>query len=105
MNVDTSLLQARLKTITNILLKLRSLQHWFRDNKHFCFCASSLLIEYEGDGEHNGNPEVVTVKMIDFGRVRRQKGGDPGYLKGLTTVASLVEDILTEWRIKADADY
>lgn len=100
-NVEAPLFHARLKTITNILLKLRSLQHWFRDNKQFCFYASSLLIAYEGD--RGGDPDIVTVKMIDFGRVRRQKGGDPGYLKGLTTVASLLEEILTEWNVKAEA--
>jgi Inositol polyphosphate kinase len=101
-NLDASFLPARLKTITSILLKLRSLQHWFRDNKQFCFYASSLLIAYEGDQEPDGNPEMVIVKMIDFGRVRRQKGGDPGYLKGLTIVASLVEETLKEWGMNSE---
>lgn len=98
--VDRSLLESRLKTITSILLKLRSLQHWFRDNNKFCFHASSVLLAYEGDPEASGNPDMVTVKMIDFGRVRRQRGGDTGYLKGLTTISSLLEDISTEWRQK-----
>jgi hypothetical protein len=98
--LDRSLLPVRLKTITNVLLKLRSLQHWFRDNNEFCFYASSLLIAYEGDTEADGNLDMVTVKMIDFGRVRRQKGGDPGYLKGLTTISSMLEQISKEWREK-----
>lgn len=99
--VDRSMLASRLKTITNILLKLRSLQHWFRDNNKFCFHASSLLLAYEGDTEGSGNPDMVTVKMIDFGRVRRRRGGDPGYLKGIKTISSLLEEISTEWREKA----
>jgi len=90
------LLPDRLKTISNILLKLRSLQHWFRDNKKFYFTASSLLIAYEGDTE-GSNPDMVTTRMIDFGRVRRRKGGDQGYLKGLSTIVSLLEEISTEW--------
>ncbi len=98
--VDRSLLASRLKTVTNILLKLRSLQHWFRDNDSFCFHASSLLLAYEGDTESRGNPDMVTVKMIDFGRVRRRRGGDEGYLKGMKTISSLLEEISTEWRVK-----
>lgn len=98
--LDRSLLSVRLKSLTNILLKLRSLQHWFRDNNDFCFYASSLLLAYEGDTETDDTLDVVNVKMIDFGRVRRQTGGDPGYLKGLTTISSMLEEISTEWREK-----
>lgn len=100
--LDRSLLPARLKTITNVLLKLRSMQHWFRDNDEFCFCASSLLIAYEGDTETDGTLDMVAVKMIDFGRVRRQSGGDPGYLKGLHTISTMLEEISTTWREKVD---
>jgi len=100
--LDPSLIPSRLKTISNILLKLRSLQRWFRDNKQFCFYASSLLIAYEGAENADVNPDMVIVDMIDFGRVRRQKGGDPGYLKGLTTVSSLIEATLSQWGVKAE---
>eukprot|EP00934_Nitzschia_sp_Nitz4_P003917 Nitzschia sp. Nitz4//scaffold3_size479765//190781//192183//NITZ4_000077-RA/size479765-processed-gene-1.444-mRNA-1//-1//CDS//3329550689//3907//frame0 len=94
--VHSTILQARLKAVTNILLEVRSLQHWFRENTKFGFFASSLLIAYEGDEARTANLDVVTVKMIDFGRVRRQKGGDPGYLKGLKTLCTILEEILTE---------
>lgn len=103
-SIDASLRPSRLKMVTIILLKLRSLQHWFRDNEQFRFFASSLLIAYEGDIENGGNPDMVAVKMIDFGRVRRHRGGDPGYLKGLATVSSLLEEISTEWQRKELSD-
>ena len=100
--LDRSFLPVRLKAITNILLKLRSLQHWFRDNDDFCFYASSLLLAYEGDTAIDKNNDIVNVKMIDFGHVRRQSGGDLGYLKGLTTISSILEEISTEWRDKIE---
>lgn len=99
-SIEPSLLTIRLKAITNVLLKLRSLQHWFQNNTSFCFYSSSLLIAYEGDTTLNETLDLVNVKMIDFGRVRRQHGGDPGYLKGLLTITSLLEEILTKWNQK-----
>ena len=98
--IEPSLLGTRLKAITNVLLKLRSLQHWFRSNTSFRFCASSLLIAYEGDTSSRDTLDLVNVKMIDFGRVRRQSGGDPGYLRGLETISSLLEEISTDWQQK-----
>jgi hypothetical protein len=38
--------------------------------------------------------DIARAEMIDFGRVRRHDGGDPGYLKGLTTLIDLLEEIL-----------
>jgi hypothetical protein len=86
----------RSSSISNILAHLRSIQPWFLDNKSFCFCASSLLVVYEGNSEASQNPDLVNVKMIDFGRVRRQAGGDRGYLRGLNTLIELFEEILEE---------
>jgi hypothetical protein len=86
----------RFSSISNILAHLRSIQQWFLENKSFCFCASSLLVVYEGNAEASQNPDLVKVKMIDFGRVRRQAGGDRGYLRGLNTLIKLFEEILEE---------
>lgn len=99
--LDSSVLPARLRVITKILLELRSLQHWFRDNRSFRFFASSLLIAYEGDTKRTESLDMVNVKMIDFCHVRRKSGGDKGYLKGLTTLVSLLEEISMEWEEKA----
>jgi 1D-myo-inositol-tetrakisphosphate 5-kinase/inositol-polyphosphate multikinase len=95
-SVNTSQSNKRSNTISNILCHLKSIQHWFQDNDSICFYASSLLIAYEGNSETSENPDMVNVKMIDFGRVRRQAGGDPGYLLGLNTITSLLEEIMME---------
>lgn len=99
--VRRDILQMRLKAITNILLKLRSLKNWFKDNDTFSFSSSSLLIAYEGEeGAMSENLDMVNVKMIDFGRVRRRGGGDPGYLKGLKTLSTILEELSVEWQSK-----
>jgi 1D-myo-inositol-tetrakisphosphate 5-kinase/inositol-polyphosphate multikinase len=84
------------RSIINILALLQSLRRWFEDNKVISFFASSLLIVYEGNHKSGANPYMVNVKMIDFGRVRRQPGGDPGYLIGLTTLRDLLVNLLED---------
>ena len=59
------------------------------------FCASSLLVVYEGDVSCDA-PNVTNVKMIDFGRVRRQIGGDEGYALGLRTLKHLIAELVEE---------
>lgn len=90
----------RTTAIQTVLIKLKVMKGWFRDNKSFAFYGSSILVVYEGDTIPNdvGGIELDTAKakMIDFGRVRRQPGGDVGYLKGLTTLIILFEEILRE---------
>jgi 1D-myo-inositol-tetrakisphosphate 5-kinase/inositol-polyphosphate multikinase len=95
----------RSRSICTILSHLRSIQHWFNDNDSICFYASSLLIAYEGNTENGANPDMVNVKMIDFGRVRRQAGGDPGYLLGLEMIIQLLEEILLESKIQGKYSY
>lgn len=85
----------RIKVVSNLLVQLRPLRRWFDENTSLRFYASSLLIVYEGD------PRRVTegscaIKMIDFGRVRRESGGDQGYIKGLKTVKRILEEVLAE---------
>lgn len=90
----------RSTAIQKILSRLRMIKEWFRDNKSFSFYGSSILITYEGEMVRNEvyrvGLDMARAEMIDFGRVRRQVGGDPGYLKGLTTLIDLLEKILRE---------
>jgi hypothetical protein len=87
----------RIKAIQNVLVQLRPLRRWFDENQSLRFYASSLLIVYEGDVLTNsGNGGVATVKMIDFGRVRRVSEGDPGYTLGLRNLRNYLTSILEE---------
>jgi len=78
-----------------LVAKLKSLSTWFEDNDRLSFYASSILFVYEGDRQAN-NVEHVELKMIDFGHVRRSSCGDKGYKIGLTTLLSLVEELLLD---------
>jgi hypothetical protein len=90
----------RSAAIQRILSRLKMIKAWFRDNNSFAFYGSSILIIYEGETVHNGGDgvelDMARAKMIDFGRVRRQPGGYCGYLRGLTTLIILLEEILKE---------
>jgi 1D-myo-inositol-tetrakisphosphate 5-kinase/inositol-polyphosphate multikinase len=86
----------RTRSLSNILTQIRSIQSWFDDNIYFCFYASSLLIVYEGDSSDSSTANMVNVKMIDFGRVRRQAGGDPGYSLGLKTIREILVELMEE---------
>jgi Inositol polyphosphate kinase len=82
----------RLRASSNLLAELRPVIGFFEENKSLSFYGSSLLLVYEGD-RTAPNPDVATVKMIDFGRVQRQPHGDPGYLQGLRTIKSLFDKL------------
>jgi Inositol polyphosphate kinase len=86
----------RTRSISNLLVQLRPLRRWFEENKSLRFYASSLLIVYEGDTTQAHNSDLTTIKMIDFGRVRREAGGDQGYSAGLTTLKHIFTDIWDE---------
>lgn len=86
----------RRRTISNALVQLRPIRRWFEENKSLRFYASSLLFIYEGDVTNSPNPDMTTVKMIDFGRVRRESGGDQGYITGLSTVKNIFADLLAD---------
>jgi hypothetical protein len=99
----------RRRTISNILVQLRPIRRWFEENKSLRFYASSLLFIYEGDVHNSPNPDMTTVKMIDFGRVRREAGGDQGYITGLTTVKNIFADLLLKddelsWNDKSNCE-
>jgi 1D-myo-inositol-tetrakisphosphate 5-kinase/inositol-polyphosphate multikinase len=85
----------RIRSMTNILQHIRPLRKWFDENNSLEFRASSLLVIYEGDPV-KGNGDATLVKMIDFGHVRRNAGGDPGYIVGLRTIRNLLTEIVEE---------
>jgi len=88
-----SILRAR--ALSNVLQQLRAFQRWFEENKSLAFYSSSLLIVYEGD-PNASNKDICNVKMIDFGHVVRQAGGDPGYLYGVRRLSMMLTEILQE---------
>lgn len=88
--------EIRGKSASNVFTQIRLIQKWFEENKSLLFCASSLLLVYEGNVSCEA-PDITTVRMIDFGRVRRNRpAGDPGYVHGLSTFKRLVKEILEE---------
>lgn len=99
-NLPKEIRANRSTAIQRILSRLKMIKGWFRDNKSFSFCGSSILMVYEGDTVRNEvdgiELDMARAKMIDFGRVRRHPGGDPGYMRGLTHLISLLEEILRE---------
>lgn len=75
--------------LDRLLEKLCDIQHWFRDNNAFCFTASSLLVAYDKNN-------TVSIKMIDFGRVRLSDNGDNAYGYGLQTLYDLWTSVRKE---------
>mmetsp|Transcript_6516 Transcript_6516/g.9858 ORF Transcript_6516/g.9858 Transcript_6516/m.9858 type:complete len:479 (-) Transcript_6516:74-1510(-) len=88
--------EIRTRPICNLLRDLRCLKNWFEDNKSLAFYSSSILMVYEGDTSVGSNRDVANVKMIDFGHVRRESGGDEGYLHGLRTIIGILNEIVGE---------
>jgi hypothetical protein len=85
--------KVRTRAISNMLLELRPLRRLFDENKSLRFYASSLLIVYEGDVSKEN---TASIKMIDFGRVRRESAVDHGCSIGLRTLKHLLTDVLEE---------
>lgn len=99
-NLPKEIRANRTTAIQRILSRLKLIKGWFCDNDAFSFYGSSILMIYEGDTVHNEaegiHLDMGRAKMIDFGRVRRNPQGDMGYLRGVTTLIVLLEDILRE---------
>ena len=84
----------RTMVVSNVLFALGRIQKWFQENDRLSFYASSILIVYEGDCTRGCSTDTsVDVKMIDFGRVRRQGGGDPGYAFGLEKLRTTISEL------------
>ena len=75
---------------------LNPILEWFLDNRCLRFCASSLLVVYEGDP--GASQEAVVVKLIDFARVRRDLIGstDAGCVLGIRNIIGLLDEILAK---------
>jgi hypothetical protein len=91
----------RTRAIANILAHLRPLRRWFDENKSLRFVASSVLLVYEGDTTlDSSSRDATTVKMIDFGRVRRAEedgvhhATDKGYVHGLRTLKGILTEMV-----------
>lgn len=83
------------RCLSNLLVQIRPIVRWFEENDSLLFCASSILLVYEG--AHDSVPsDVASVKMIDFGRVRHRVGGDPGYRHGLSTLQGILTELQRE---------
>ena len=89
----------RKRVVTNILMQLKLLRSWFDDNDCLAFYASSLFFCYDGDASRG---DATSTKLIDFGHVRREAGGDPGYRLGLRTIISLLTSILDDAQPSAE---
>jgi len=83
----------RKRVVCNFLHQLNVIRKWFEDNKSLRFYSSSLLFVYEGDICVD-NDDVTNLRMIDFCHVRRENGGDPGYLYGLQNLMKILTDML-----------
>jgi hypothetical protein len=93
--------QVRTRIILNMLLEVRRFRRFFDDNKSLRFYASSLLIVYEGDVSKEN---TASIKMIDFGRVRRVRAADHGCSTGLRTLKDVLTDVLDEERQRTSPD-
>eukprot|EP00578_Thalassiosira_sp_NH16_P029725 CAMPEP_0181076566 /NCGR_PEP_ID=MMETSP1071-20121207/487_1 /TAXON_ID=35127 /ORGANISM="Thalassiosira sp., Strain NH16" /LENGTH=420 /DNA_ID=CAMNT_0023157755 /DNA_START=1788 /DNA_END=3050 /DNA_ORIENTATION=+ len=84
--------------IVCVFKQLTQIKSWFEEeNTTLAFYASSALIVYDGDAgaqcgvaSHNREP---VLKMIDFAHVCRCSGGDEGYLKGIKSLLSILDEI------------
>lgn len=91
----------RTRAISNLLIELERVDSWFQENKSFAFYSSSILMVYEGDESNNKADTTVALKMIDFGHVRREYGGDYGYKLGLRNLIKLFGLLLKRGNTKA----
>lgn len=82
--------------VLEFLSQLHQLKVCLEQNQSLSFYASSLLLVYEGDYTGKDPYDRPIVRMIDFGHVRRQVGGDLGYIHGLNTVVKLLHLMLEQ---------
>jgi 1D-myo-inositol-tetrakisphosphate 5-kinase/inositol-polyphosphate multikinase len=85
------------KPISGILLVLNELKEWLEENKLFAFYASSLLLVFEGENGISSSCNY-NVKMIDFAHVRKERGGDTGYLYGVEKLMVILKSLLSNER-------
>jgi len=90
--------QVRWECIPALLLQLRDMQTWLRQQRRFEFYSSSLLIVYDADGP----ADSVVVRLIDFAHAKdmpaaetanpaAQPKGDRGTLVGIQNLIASLE--------------
>eukprot|EP00545_Synedropsis_sp_CCMP1620_P002872 CAMPEP_0119011548 /NCGR_PEP_ID=MMETSP1176-20130426/5747_1 /TAXON_ID=265551 /ORGANISM="Synedropsis recta cf, Strain CCMP1620" /LENGTH=493 /DNA_ID=CAMNT_0006964395 /DNA_START=56 /DNA_END=1534 /DNA_ORIENTATION=+ len=89
------------EAIESIQMQLQSLQEWFEDNDVLSFYSSSILLVFD---EH-GDETKADLRMVDFGHVRRGHGGDGGYMFGLQTLSSVLQELLERKKDMKDDDH
>jgi len=79
--------------IKYFITRLELIFSWMQTQNLYRFYSSSLLFVFEGDG----NVMKADVRMIDFAHVFTIKDGgiDDGYVKGLTTLITLLKKFTT----------
>mmetsp|Transcript_11508 Transcript_11508/g.24366 ORF Transcript_11508/g.24366 Transcript_11508/m.24366 type:complete len:572 (+) Transcript_11508:61-1776(+) len=91
--------------LVEMVSELKKIKAWFEMNTTLAFYASSILMVYEGSNEalsselKKGECEDPILKMIDFAHVCRQEGGDGGYLKGISNLLAMLEEVLEKLRV------
>ena len=80
-----------------MLSVLNELKKWLEENKLFAFYASSLLLVFEGENGISSSCNY-NVKMIDFAHVRKERGGDTGYLYGIGKLMVILKSLLSNER-------
>ena len=86
--------------LSSVIKELTLLKTWFdEENSTLAFYASSILIVYDAEDntKTSQNDQICQqdpiVKMIDFAHVCRCSRGDKGYLKGITTLLTILYEI------------
>jgi len=111
--MSSSMLTCKYNILVKLLSNLSSLQKWFEVNDTFSFYASSLLTVFDSkhsidkpiyEHKDTGSDAVDSiahsgVHMIDFCHVRRERGGQPGYLHGIKTLIQMWKVIQNELKI------
>mmetsp|Transcript_27261 Transcript_27261/g.39068 ORF Transcript_27261/g.39068 Transcript_27261/m.39068 type:complete len:344 (+) Transcript_27261:2-1033(+) len=92
----TSNRQIQKSVILEFTNQLQNIRSWFEQNQSLCFYSSSLLLVYDGCGNNDNatSSRRPILRMIDLGHVRRNLGGDHGYLFGIQTLEKHLQILL-----------
>lgn len=86
--------ELNMRLLSSVLSGLHAIRHWFEEQRHFLFYATSLLIVYDADQLEKKNSNLnVRVRMIDFAHVCPAHGSrDSNYLEGLGNLIKILEN-------------
>eukprot|EP00956_Cyclotella_meneghiniana_P024158 scaffold48192_cov88-Cyclotella_meneghiniana.AAC.3 len=82
-----------------VISKLTQIKKWLKTNDTLAFYASSILMAHEGSYNLQSNVTSISepmLKMIDFTHVCRKVGGDPGYIRGVDNLLSILSEVVQE---------